>query len=706
MKTLLVFPPVSDPSHPPLGIASLAAYLREKGANVTLLDLNLLSYWYLLSEENLRRSAERIRARLSELQSGNRLSMGDAEEYRLLAENSLSEEHIVANAPSALSALRDPAIYAARSQYGRAANLVRRAMEFVSAAHYPVRWYPRGFSMSYLPTKSGDVLRAATDSSQNIFIPFYESCMSQITAVKPDIIGISINYYCQVVPGITLASMLRGRLKRSFIVVGGGLVCFFEGGWEALRPFSDVIDGLIPYEGEMPLLHLADSLQRGRDLSGVPGLVRFDGPSAVYSPPGPPPDPKRLPPPDFDGLPLDKYLAPKLVLPCLASRGCYWGRCAFCSHDQLYRGRFRKKAAQQVLREMRWLSDRFHANAFYLTDESIPPAVARALARGIARAGAPYTWFGECRFETSLNSEMLAELKAGGCSMLIFGLESGEKRVLNLMEKGIAPEVASEVLRGCERAGIRTFVMFFVGFPTETRDEAERTIEFIEAHRGSITHIAFTNFILEMRSAVHAHPATYAVVTINRYPGEDLKIYAEYSVGEGLTAQEAIAFVDEIKNRPAVGSLISTYLISRMHLTFLPVKEEQAGEETREEVKEDHATRVIDFSRPAEIFPTMADGLVPVTMPFNLEEVRDHLKKDQRGSRASIRKRPTNYLFHAQTEKLVEVGEDGLLLIKPCDGRYALSDILSVLNGRNRKVALQFYRRLCQEGFLLCERQP
>jgi len=92
--------------------------------------------------------------------------------------------------------------------------------------------------------------------------------------------------------------------------------------------------------------------------------------------------------------------------------------------------------------------------------------------------------------------------------------------------------------------------------------------------------------------------------------GEDLKIYAEYSVGEGLTAQEAIAFVDEIKNRPAVGSLISTYLISRMHLTFLPVKEEQAGEETREEVKEDHATRVIDFSRPAEIFPTMADGLV------------------------------------------------------------------------------------------------
>ena len=701
MKTLLVFPPVSDPSHPPLGIASLAAYLRQNGANVTLLDLNLLSYWYLLSEENLRRSAERMRSRLSELQSGNRLSVSDAEEYRLLAENSLSEEHIVSNAAEALSALRDPATYAGRSRYGQAANLVRRAMEFVSAAHYPVRWYPRGFSMSYLPTKSGDVLRAVTDRDQNLFIPFYESCMSQITAVKPDIIGISINYYCQVIPGITLASMLRGRLERSFIVVGGGLVCFFEGGWDALRPFSDVVDGFIPYEGEMPLLHLADTLRRGRDLSKVPGLVRFIGPSVAYNPPGPPPDPKKLPPPDFDGLPLDKYLAPKLVLPYLTSRGCYWGRCAFCSHDQLYRGQFRKKAAEQVLREMRWLSDRFDANAFYLTDESIPPPVARGLARGIARAGAPYTWFGECRFEGSLNREMLAELKAGGCAMLIFGLESGARRVLDLMEKGITPETVSEVLEGCDRAGIRTFVMFFVGFPTETKQEAERTVEFIEAHRGSITHIAFTNFILEMRSPVHANPAKYAIVAINHYPDEDLKIYAEYSVKEGLTASEAISFLDEIKSRPGVRSLIETYLISRMHLAFLPVKEVEG----KEGAEEDDAA-VTDFSRPAEIFPKMADGVVSVTMPFNLEEVRHHVKRAQTGFGGSIRKRLTNYLFDPQAERLVEVGEDGPLLLKPCNGRYALSDILSVLNGRNRKVALQFYRRLCAEGFLSCERRP
>jgi anaerobic magnesium-protoporphyrin IX monomethyl ester cyclase len=697
LKTLLVFPPVSDPSHPPLGIASLAAYLRQKGENVTLLDLNIPSYWYLLSEENMRRSAERIESRLFELQSREMLLMDDAVEYQLLAENSLSKEYLVLNATKALSSLRDPTTYTARSRYSRVSNVVRRAMEFVSAAHYPVRWYPRGFSMSYLPTKSADVLRAVTDSDQNLFIPFYESYMSQIASLNPDIIGISINYYCQMIPGITLASMLRSRFNHSFIVAGGGLICFFEGRWEALRPFSGILDGMIPYEGEIPLLHLTETLRHGRDLPGGPGLVYFDGPSVVYNPPEPPPDLKKLPAPDFEGLPLEQYLAPKLVLPYLTSRGCYWGRCAFCSHDQLYRGQFRKKSAQQALREMRRLSDCFSASAFYLTDESIPPSIALGLARGITKTGTPYTWFGEFRFETSLDGEMLAELKAGGCVMLIFGLESGERRVLDLMEKGIDPEAVSKVLRGCDRSDIRTFVMFFVGFPTETREEAEKTIQFIEAHRGSITHIAFTNFILEMRSPVYANPTKYAITGIDHYPGEDLKIYAEYSAREGLTAREAISFLDEIKSRPGIRSLIETYLISRMHLTFLPVKEVS--------IEADRTTE-IDFSHPAQIYPRTSDGVVSVSMPFSLEEVRDQLNRAETGSRRTISKRPTNYLFDVQTERLIEVGKDGLLLIKPCNGRYKLSDILSVLNGRNKKVALQFYRRLCAAGFLSCERQP
>ena len=39
-----------------------------------------------------------------------------------------------------------------------------------------------------------------------------------------------------------------------------------------------------------------------------------------------------LPPPDYDGLPLEKYFAPELVLPYDPTRGCYWGKCTFCHY--------------------------------------------------------------------------------------------------------------------------------------------------------------------------------------------------------------------------------------------------------------------------------------------------------------------------------------------------------------------------------------
>ena len=109
MKTLLVFPPASDPAHPPLGIAVLAGYLREKGEVVDLLDLNVGSYHYLLSRENMERCRDRIDGRLAELDSRNSLSARDAEEYRLLAQSSMSAEYLIDAVGGAIDGLRQPA---------------------------------------------------------------------------------------------------------------------------------------------------------------------------------------------------------------------------------------------------------------------------------------------------------------------------------------------------------------------------------------------------------------------------------------------------------------------------------------------------------------------------------------------------------------------------------------------------------------------
>ena len=52
-----------------------------------------------------------------------------------------------------------------------------------------------------------------------------------------------------------------------------------------------------------------------------------------------------LPLPDFDGFPLDHYFVPERIIPYLATRGCYWGRCTFCDHGQGYFDQYRGMSA-------------------------------------------------------------------------------------------------------------------------------------------------------------------------------------------------------------------------------------------------------------------------------------------------------------------------------------------------------------------------
>ncbi|MGE5340660.1 MAG: B12-binding domain-containing radical SAM protein [Candidatus Omnitrophota bacterium] len=694
MKTLLIFPPAADPAHPPLGVASLAGFLRDKGEEVELLDANILSYYWLLSKENLNKCVKKMKRRFRQLDTLDSLPLNDAEEYRLLAETLLAAPYLIDHVEFALSGLKNPDVYTHPTDYARWASILGRAMELVSAAHYPARWYIRDFTLSYSPTRSSDVRAAVSDIKQNFFIPFYRSLLPSLRKINAEIIGISINYYCQLIPGITLAALIKKHVKPGVIVIGGGLMCFFDTQWDVLLAFKRMVDAIIPFEGEFPLLALIEAIKNNHALSGVPGVVAVNSHSVHYTPPAIIPDPEELPAPDFDGLPLTDYVSPRLVLPLLTSRGCYWGRCAFCSHAHLYRRKFRQRSIAAIIADMKTLADKLNAVDFYFTDECLAPAISQALARRISDEKLPFRWFGESRFEQELDDTTLHELSAGGCRMLIFGLESGVKRLLDHMNKGTAPDEMSKILTGCKKAGIRTFIMFFAGFPSETIDEARKTVRFIEDHFDCINQVAFTNFILEKRSPVYDAPEKYGISSIHPYPDEDLKIYTQYTVKDGLSANEAVNFLDTIKKRPKIHALLDVYLLSRSHLIFLPL--EKHTDKPNDIV-------VMDFSDPRSLYPALRDGWVTQTFAFNLDRISERSPMNRPDTNTpSIPRSPTGYLYQPEEKKLKDVGENGLRLIRACTGAYCLADILDAIGEPNRETALQFYKQLHLHGVLTC----
>ena len=71
----------------------------------------------------------------------------------------------------------------------------------------------------------------------------------------------------------------------------------------------------------------------------------------------------------------------------------------------------------------------------------------------------------------------MERIKQAGCYQLVFGIESGSQRILDSVKKGTTPEQAKEAVRLCKEAGIKTKAYYMFGFPTETVQEMEQTLE-------------------------------------------------------------------------------------------------------------------------------------------------------------------------------------------------------------------------------------
>lgn len=279
--------------------------------------------------------------------------------------------------------------------------------------------------------------------------------------------------------------------------------------------------------------------------------------------------------------------------------------------------------------------------------------------------------------------------------MLIFGLESGVRRVLGLMEKGIIPQTASRVIVGCSRAGIRTFVMFFTGFPGETREEAEHTVRFVDDHRRHICHVATGQFVLDPQSPIFSDPERYSITEVSDYPDHDLKTWCRYAVASGLSQSEAAELAVEIERHIAARSDI--YLISRSHLAFLPAANEELGDKTISKKEQQRPQR--DLAGESVLFPVRKPLLVPQSLAFNLDEIEKRLA-DRNAEKSTVTGCPTQYVFDAERELLVEVGEDGIVLLSACSGRFSLTEICAAVGEKNRETALGFFRELDKRGFL------
>ena len=554
LKTMLLFPPEWVPTAPYLALPSLTAVLRAEGHEVIQRDINIEMYDLFFSDTFLIWVMARMSMQLSRL-GAKEMSAGltdrEADQKALLeAKSAVDVMELAARAMKAKQIVRGEEFYDA-VKLESALNTFREVMQYISAAYYPasIVFYPMESNLGYRPGVSQEVFACLDDEQVNVYRDVCRQLvLPLVERERPDVVGVSIGTQMQLLAGLTFCRMIKESFPQIHITVGGNIITRLQEEFPTHeRLFTDVFDTAIMYEGEHALLWLLEALAGDRAIASVPNLIYPTSDGIQVNKEIHTEKTTALPLPDFDGLPLDSYFVPVRILPYLATRGCYWGRCTFCDHGQGYFDQYRGMPAHQVIEQVKALKEKYHAEHFLFADESYPPALFKKVIQLLVEQNVGIKWTTLIRFEETLSDPELWRLAAqSGCSTLYYGMESANERVLNLMDKHVKKTVIENNLKLAAGAGIWNHVMAFYGFPGETRDEAHETRQFLLDNKENIHSVELFYFVAYRHTPMVRNPEKFGI-TIHKQEEYDLPLDYYYTLNEpgGVTCLEAMQFCEE-----------------------------------------------------------------------------------------------------------------------------------------------------------------
>jgi radical SAM superfamily enzyme YgiQ (UPF0313 family) len=548
VKTVLLFPPQWYPSQPYLALPTLKAHLEAKGHEVDQFDFNIQCYEIFLSQEYLNFCVEIIRERLSRPAYTNEEQEVKAVYRDILSDNAFLDS-VLNEVEDAKNVMRDEERFFQFETYKKAYTTLKVAMKLISYAHHPSRLDLDSFFMMGNPEENlSGILSATADKVRNPFIDMYQNhLIEKVDWSNYRLAGISIIHIGQVIPGLTLARLLREHFKHLHIVIGGSV---FNRHADLLDNkqilFEKFFDSVIVSEGEKPLEELISHLKADQPLATVPNLIYMREQEVIHNPKSEALPYDQLVCPTFDQLPLEKYLMPYPVLPYMSSRGCYWGKCTFCTHSFIYDSYYRKENETRVAEEIDYLSKKYKTKYFTFSDEAISPNAFNRMSQALLKRDVEMRSLGMLKFESGDKEtpELFEDIYKAGFLMLFFGLESANDRILSIIDKGCDQETEKSVLKNSSEAGIWNHLYLFFGFPTEEREEAEDTIQFTvensEVGTGYIHSVGQSIFALEKDSAIFHNPEKFKIDRIIQDPDRDMAIVFDFEIKEGMPREEVM----------------------------------------------------------------------------------------------------------------------------------------------------------------------
>jgi len=205
----------------------------------------------------------------------------------------------------------------------------------------------------------------------------------------------------------------------------------------------------------------------------------------------------------------------------VTSRGCSFN-CAFCATHSMWNGRTRYRSIENIISEIKQIVESTGRKQFGLWDDNLTLNRKRCLELCEAFKELGIIWRCLVRAD-KLAPEICEAMALAGCREIWPGIESGDQRVLDFLDKHIDTEKMLEGCRNAKKAGLKIKVLFMMGTPGERADTPELNRDYIR--RLDFDMITLSTFTPLPGSPIWNNPGKYNCKILSM----DFRKYNQYN---------------------------------------------------------------------------------------------------------------------------------------------------------------------------------
>ncbi len=541
---LLITPPFTQPNTPYPASPFLKGFLKTRGYSAEQIDLAIETFTYLFSEAGLSLIFKEANPSCAESHVFNfreeYLSWIDPVTAFLRGEdNTLAHLICSGQLPEGPRFSQVPDLDWYFGNMGitdRAKYLATMFMEdisdFITAyvdSDFGFSRYAESLGLSAISFDSINAKLNNNTCVTDIMCRIFDNAVKEL---NPAIAAFTVPFPGNLFGALKCAVYLKQNYPDIITVMGGGYVNT-ELRNIAVKEFFDLIDYLCLDDGEVPLEQIIKVVCRGESEDSLVRTMHCNNGDIIFSDnetiAGIPHD--ELPPPDYTGLPLNKYISVletanpmhrlwsdgkwnKLML----AHGCYWHKCAFCDTSLDYIARYSPAPAEVIADRIEAVIEQTGIRGFHFVDEAAPPKLLGQLSTELLRRKLRITWWTNIRFEKSYTPELCELMASAGCIAVAGGLEVASERLLKLINKGVTLAQVAQACDALTDAGIMVHAYLMYGFPTQSEQETVDSLEVVrQLFEQGLVHSGYWHrFCMTVHSPVGKDPAAFHVKSLRQ----------------------------------------------------------------------------------------------------------------------------------------------------------------------------------------------